>query len=137
MGIGIDQYFSIEDDSSGKRNYKFYNKDMHICPLFPELPDELLNYLINNFGVRIGRLKTGKANCIENHCSNCSSLQDNSFIFNEEGPPFFITEPEDLKELTVLKYKLPYDIACAPGIKISPTDDMIKRYADIKQLKLK
>ena len=136
VGIGIDQFFSIEDERSGKRNYSFNNEDIHICPTFPELPVELLDYLSKNYGVRTDYSKTVQASYIANHCSNCSTIQGNFFIFDEVDSPFFITNSETVKDLTVLKYKLPYDIACTPSIRYSSTDDMIKKYADIKQLTL-
>ena len=137
VGIGIDQYFSIEDDGYGKRYYRFYNDDIHICPVFPELPVELLDHLSRNLGVRNDYSKTVQASYIANHCGNCSSIQGNFFIFNEVDSPFFITKPEDVKKLTILKYILPFDIVCSPNIGYASTDDMIKEFANIKDLVLK
>lgn len=69
-----------------------------------------------------------------NHCSHCDILQSNFYLHGEVDSPFYIYDIEDAENITLLKFKLDFDLELCFLFSWSSTDDLIEQYSEIKYL---
>ena len=135
VGVGIDKYITIEKNHS----YVYHKEDIHISPIFENLPHTIYQYLNLNYKVKYGYSNYVQASYWGNYCHNCGALQGNFFVFNEFDSPFFIDSDDSegkISKLQFYKIKLPFDVICKPEIIYSSSDRLLSLYGNFQEIQI-
>lgn len=135
VALGVDAFLSIERDWFSDAKFFINKSGIHFCPYPTDImPKELSEYLSKKYMLFFDYSKFIKKHYMANHCIYCGVLQGNFFLFHDIKSPFCFSNEEDIKEIKVYKYKLPYDLACDLNIEKGAFDDKIQDYVKIQDL---
>ena len=131
IGFGIKNFFEIFDSKECDNEYHFgyYDDIIHIASHIEPLSKNLLNKLEEKYNYYESYSKTINSSYLANHCSNCSVIQGDFFLFKEVDTPFFVDSIEKAKKLKLYKVPLENDLIVDLDIGFGSEDYLIEKYA--------
>jgi len=114
FAVKIEDIIDISDNMPDDINmdnisevYDYIGSDMAIIPINKNLPDEIINYLVEHTACKITYSNTIKESYFANICEYCSALQGNHYVYSEVDSPFFAGSDN----MELVEFELKNDIA--------------------------
>lgn len=128
VSFASDLYFSIDDEY-----FELFDEDINFISDVEGIPEPLLDYLNDNFKFYNGYSKFAQASYLGNHCNHCGVLQGDFYLHHEPDSPFFIDSAEKVKELRILRVKLPFDLQISGSFSLCSGNYLIKKHGQFEE----
>lgn len=130
IGFGIENYYRLSDSDC-----EYSSGEIHFAFSLNPIPEQLLNFVQDNYNFKETYSKTTKSSYLANRCDSCDTLQGDFYLFEEVGSPFCCADKNDISRLRLYRINLDMDININLSLVISSTDFMLKKYGHIYELK--
>lgn len=137
ISFGVDEYLSFvldEDEDENDIALEWSENIIRITPFIENLPYNFLDYIKNVYGFYQDYSSSINSYYYANHCTHCGAIQGMHYLFFEPTSPFFINDVNSIKNLTIYKFSLEYDLITPLELSYGTYDHLIKKYAKIHHI---
>lgn len=135
ISFGVDEYLSfILDEDEDDIALEWSEDIIRITPFIENLPCNFLDYIKNVYGFYQDYSSSINSYYYANHCTHCGAIQGRNYLFFEPAAPFFINDANSIKNLTIYKFSLEYDLITPLELIYGNYDHLIREYAKIHHI---